>query len=90
MKYESVSLEEFIADTPVELIPAQTEEREWSAKPLGFERDGDLQPCPFCGSDNIRVQKEYDAYADCLDCGSRGPGSDNRTEAARLWNRRVR
>ena len=93
MKYESVSLEQFIADAPVEAIPAQTEEREWSAKPLGLEHDGEMLPCPFCGSKNSGIVDSDDRityYVWCLSCDASGPREGERAEAVEAWNRRVR
>ena len=93
MKYESVSLEQFIADAPVEAIPAQTEEREWSAKPLGLEHDGEMLPCPFCGSKNSGIVGSDARITDAVGSlarGGSGPREGERAEAVEAWNRRVR
>jgi len=54
-----------------------------------LERVEPLNPCPYCedGGDPYDVEglgPWY--YIVCLDCGARGPGASERSEAMRLWN----
>ena len=52
----------------------------------------DLQPCPFCGSDNVGLETRRTssfAYGVCRDCGAEGPCEDHSTSADDYWNRRA-
>lgn len=46
-----------------------------------------MLPCPFCGSQTVRVHL---AVSECRICGATGPTSHNKTneDAVRKWNRR--
>ena len=59
-----------------------------------------LKPCPFCGSENIKLIKNpvYDAnecttlyykFYKCRYCGAQGGGSYSERDAAEKWNRRA-
>ncbi len=55
----------------------------------------DLEYCPFCGSDDIRLKNEYDDYTEveydfieCNDCGVRTDGWGGVKLAIEAWNRR--
>lgn len=56
----------------------------------------DLLPCPFCGSEKVRLVPGYCRFVSCRQCGGEGPtttcdkvGSANAdAEATRLWNAR--
>jgi Lar family restriction alleviation protein len=49
-----------------------------------------VQPCPFCGGENIRVRQDdvLSYYFICVSCKSRGPRSVLYFEAREMWNRR--
>jgi Lar family restriction alleviation protein len=51
-----------------------------------------LEPCPFCGSSDIRIFETGGgsrAYAFCDGCDAEGPlGWGDTDEAIRLWNTR--
>ena len=57
----------------------------------------ELKPCPFCGSDEIRVNKGFirlnhdiDGYqVECYNCHSVG-WHESEERAIKSWNRRVR
>ena len=48
----------------------------------------DLKPCPFCGSDFLRVS-DFEEYVACEDCGTLGQSGRNEAEAIAAWNRRA-
>lgn len=55
-----------------------------------------LEPCPFCGSSDIRMHVygestpgEPDAFAQCHDCTTTGPNGHDRASATEAWNRRA-
>ena len=55
-----------------------------------------LEPCPFCGSKNVKVHRydyvvnrEPDAFAQCHDCSTTGPNGKTEAEAADAWNTRA-
>ena len=49
----------------------------------------ELKPCPFCGSENIRIQPEGDYWeAYCIDCDVARQGS-NYERMTDAWNERV-
>jgi len=52
-----------------------------------------LQPCPFCGSDNVSwTHNCEEEYVLCLDCEARGPvnyAENFAGEGERLWNERI-
>ena len=59
--------------------------------------DEKLQPCPFCGSEDVRVVEEYSCNKGemlyqgyCFHCGARGPGFPQSYDHRiyRYWNRR--
>jgi len=45
-----------------------------------------VRKCPFCGS---FVVKDMDLWAECDQCGARGPKAKNGEDWKSLWNRRV-
>jgi hypothetical protein len=53
--------------------------------------EGELLPCPFCGSDYVRLHA--DCVVQCVCCSSEGPvydaGDDDGEGAVRLWNTRT-
>ena len=52
-----------------------------------FER-GD-EPCPFCKSENIDVEREADNwFCRCVTCESRGPTTKSKQDARIYWNAR--
>ena len=53
----------------------------------------DLKPCPFChsGDPKILVRDKYGVnYITCLDCGGRGPISEERRQSVENWNKGVK
>ncbi|MDE9484013.1 Lar family restriction alleviation protein [Xenorhabdus bovienii] len=65
--------------------------------------ENELKPCPFCGSNNIKVDframmhiEEYGVGVTCYNCYTRGPGTDCfhtdekvKRNAVKAWNRRA-
>lgn len=55
----------------------------------------ELKPCPFCGSDDIRIGKYgdsefgYDYGVLCYSCQSHTRYTENKKEAVEAWNRRT-
>lgn len=51
-----------------------------------MESEKELQPCPFCGSEDL----ENDTYfITCVTCEADGPIKGNEPEAIAAWNRRA-
>ena len=57
---------------------------------------GDLKPCPFCGGENVHLDKAYSYFRDiviyCEDCDMVFTLDDCNTteqEVIEAWNRRV-
>jgi Lar family restriction alleviation protein len=64
----------------------------WALQSLNRTLDAPLEPCPFCGSRDLRLY-EY-TYAkqftvDCKKCGAQGPRHASPAKARQLWNRRA-
>jgi Lar family restriction alleviation protein len=62
----------------------------WTLESLN-RRNLPLGPCPFCGSQKLRLY-EY-SYAnlfavDCMGCGAQGPRHSSPFDAQDLWNHR--
>lgn len=49
----------------------------------------ELLPCPFCGSDRVRVTKPTMWQAWCMDCKAIGAASLTEQEAIEAWNTRT-
>ena len=51
---------------------------------------GDLLPCPFCGSDKVKVipAEKGRRRVKCCNCGARGPIADksHKVKAVNSWN----
>ena len=47
-----------------------------------------VEPCPFCGSENIDWEDEGFCFVMCLDCDARGPTTPDIKEAVEKWNER--
>jgi Lar family restriction alleviation protein len=59
--------------------------------------DVKLNPCPFCGSTNIKsdcfstafsVLRSQDCFDYCKDCDAQGPAGNDISEAHDRWNAR--
>lgn len=54
----------------------------------------DLNPCPFCGSANVKTHEYHnpdeDAFCQCHDCSSCGPSARTAKGAAEAWNKAAR
>lgn len=49
----------------------------------------DLPGCPFCGSDNLLVDRDSEGwYLECNGCLAEGPRAPTQAEAERSWTRR--
>lgn len=49
----------------------------------------ELKPCPFCGSDNVRMDTDYGVYfVLCVNCQTEGPDDPDKSTAIKLWNGR--
>ena len=54
----------------------------------GPERE-DLPGCPFCGSDNLLVDRDSEGwYLECNGCLAEGPRATTQSEAERKWSNR--
>ncbi len=49
-----------------------------------------LKPCPFCGSDNLDIERAALHYVKCKDCITLGPSNDGETDISAIaaWNKR--
>lgn len=51
---------------------------------------GELIPCPFCGSEKIRMLSQMGRFsAWCIKCDAEGPTDREQSNAVALWNRRA-
>ena len=52
-----------------------------------------LEPCPFCGSEDTEIRKQYDSerlsYVFCSYCEARGSVCIDEKTAIAVWNYRV-
>lgn len=49
----------------------------------------ELKPCPFCGSDNVRVIGVMRPMGECLSCGAHGTWTiEDHARAVEAWNTR--
>ena len=51
-----------------------------------------LEPCPFCGSNNVELVNgtHYDiAFVECGDCTAKGPVEEDEDDAVDNWNQRA-
>jgi len=50
-------------------------------------------PCPFCGSERVKIQKKKSRYSlyyvECLTCLARGGEAERTSTAIHWWNTRV-
>lgn len=47
-----------------------------------------LKPCPFCGSERVRICGRKAFWVECDHCGGRGGVFPTREGASAFWNRR--
>ena len=53
--------------------------------------DDEIKPCPFCGSNNIKIHVGYNhSYIRCEDCIVSTRRFKNIPDAIDCWNRRVK
>lgn len=45
-----------------------------------------IKPCPFCGTDDIRIGESTFKCIYCPTCGVRGPTTNTKTNAIKYWN----
>jgi len=61
-------------------------------KPSEFELKGKpINPCPFCGSEDIYVVDNSDwgmCWCGCAQCGTEGPCRPDRFNAIAMWQKR--
>ena len=53
----------------------------------------DIKECPFCQSNDAQIldRDKYGVnYITCLDCGCRGPISEERRKSVEAWNKGVK
>lgn len=52
-----------------------------------------LKPCPFCGSDDVRLMPDHmdrrDSYVLCRSCGARSTSAFSAKDAVEMWNQRT-
>lgn len=48
-----------------------------------------LKPCPFCGSERVRIRGRKYYWVECDHCSGRGGGFLTREGASAFWNRRA-
>lgn len=46
----------------------------------------EVRPCPYCGSDNLKIQHLDGYWVSCCDCWAQGPDADNAVTAVLKWN----
>ena len=56
---------------------------------------GELKPCPFCGSTNLRYDRYWCVnfngfYVRCLNCESQGTPKGTKRSARKAWNTRAK
>ena len=49
----------------------------------------ELKPCPFCGSENIRIMGNSNFWCMCDQCGVETQTYDTEEELIEAWNARV-
>lgn len=56
----------------------------------------ELKPCPFCGSDRIALDEEYNEIikepmyrVECWNCGGTGCDTYDKDKAIKAWNQRA-
>lgn len=59
-------------------------DKEWTTM-----NNGDLKPCPFCGSKNIRVTNWGMYRCWCADCLAKTADEIREKDAKEAWNRRA-
>ena len=45
-----------------------------------------LEPCPFCGSNDVNLWEFITSTVDCHKCNAHGPRAATRREAVTKWN----
>lgn len=52
--------------------------------------DKELKPCPFCGSNDLFVERQTLAtkVVQCNSCGAVGPDDEKKSGAREKWNNR--
>lgn len=53
-----------------------------------WEMNAELNPCPFCGSNSIRIWDGNHYWCQCNVCLASTAAEDTREEAVEDWNRR--
>ena len=48
----------------------------------------EIKNCPFCGSEEIGISLNRNAWMSCCSCGADGPYKDTKRQAIQAWNRR--
>lgn len=65
-------------------------------RPEGYDKDKkfEFSPCPWCGSDNIKIKRTGELFYSelyhgvCGDCGATSPTRKTRKQAFNAWDER--
>lgn len=47
-----------------------------------------LKPCPFCGSNDLDIERKCLFFVTCYKCDCEGPAKKDKEEAIDAWNKR--
>ena len=71
-------------------MPAKTMNHAAAAQPGTQPSGRPLQPCPFCGSSDLRINSDIDPkFVACNKCWAFGPTAPTVAQATERWNKRA-
>ena len=47
-----------------------------------------LKPCPFCGEEDLGIERKGLFYVTCYKCDCEGPATKDKQQAIDAWNKR--